>query len=344
MHNFKKFALSVLGVVIVFALLSAVLIAPFLHSEMAYYQDGNVRDELAGSIDTLIIGSSNSLCGMNPTILDRELSCNSYNLSSTLMSMGSRDFLLRKEIARNPVKTVIVDLSYETLTRNENAEYAQGDCVTLARLSSFGERINFMFHHVRMDDWLNMYSRLSISGMEWWLSVLTGHEMHNVEARAKGFYERSSNDIMISAEDVKQSYKQNLLNTEFNESSVNQFVSQIEFCKQQGAQVILAVMPKSDRNIWRFEGQDTFLQKAQKLAQAMDCSLFDLNLLRNRYDLWSDYDSYYDETHLSGEGAEVLTEVFCDIIKKSKTEDVSQYFYKSYEEMKADSPYAKYLN
>ena len=46
---------------------------------------------------------------------------------------------------------------------------------------------------------------------------------------------------------------------------------------------------------------------------------------------------------MSEEGAASFTKVFCDIIKRSETEDVSDFFYDSYEEMKADSPYMEYL-
>ena len=76
----------------------------------------------------------------------------------------------------------------------------------------------------------------------------------------------------------------------------------------------------------------------------MGCEMYDMNLAKDRYSLYHDDISFYDETHMSMAGAKAFTKALCDIVNKSRTgEDISPLFYKSYNEMKQDSPYMQYL-
>ena len=70
--------------------------------------------------------------------------------------------------------------------------------------------------------------------------------------------------------------------------------------------------------------------------------MWDFNLYRGRYELFTDRTSYYDDYHLSTDGATVFTRLMADCVKRARAgEDFSEEFYSSYEAMKADSPYGK---
>ena len=343
MPNFKKVLLSVLCVIFVISVLSSILFIPYLNSEMGYYQDSKSRDSLAGKLDYLVVGASNGLCAFDPRVLDEKLGVSSYNLSGTLMTLGAKEFFLQKEISRNPVKTVVMDISFETLTRNEREEYAGGDAVSLAKCGSMQERLQFVLQYVHFSDWLNLYGNLATPGIEYLLTVIKGSSVNGVEKAAKGFYGREVNDITLSEDEAKQNYNITHLNTEFRSENIEKLVSQIQACQQQGIQVILAVVPKSDRDLWKFDQHDVFYQWMMEFSKENDCDFYDFNLLKMRYEILNDEHSFFDATHMSEEGATMFSKACCDIIKRAETEDVSEYFYDSYEEMKADSPYMEYL-
>ena len=76
------------------------------------------------------------------------------------------------------------------------------------------------------------------------------------------------------------------------------------------------------------------------LAEKYGVPLFDFNLLRSRYELFSDETSFSDDSHLSREGAEVFAAVMADILSRYRAgEDVSPLFNSSYQEVIHDSVY-----
>ena len=346
MHSFKKIFLPLICIALIFFGLSTVILEPYLRSEAQYYQDSDVRDSLAGKLDFIAIGASNGLCALDPQILDQELGCFSYNLSGSLTTLNSSRFLLEKELNRNPVDTVVIDFSYETLTRISGKEHGEGDSVTYARLSSLGERIKFLLTCVPLNDWLSIYAYHFIpEALEYAIASLKGDlsAFHNVDANSKGFMARRVTDLELDASKAQELYNSEILNTSFRRQNEQKLISLIELCKKRSIRVILASYPRSNAEIWRVDGQDIFYQFAKNFAKEQDCEFYDMNLLKRRYELFNDRESFYDSQHMSAQGAAVFTKVFCDIIKKAETEDISESFYRSYEEMKADSPYMAYL-
>ena len=100
--------------------------------------------------------------------------------------------------------------------------------------------------------------------------------------------------------------------------------------------------PVSHAKTWQLYDQDKFLPWAKALAEKYGVSLFDFNLLKSRYSLFTDETSFSDDSHLSAEGAEIFSGVMADIIARHRTgEDVSSLFYTDYSEVHADSIYRK---
>ena len=343
MHNFKKALLSMLLFGMIFAAVSAVIIHPFLNAEHGYYQDSKLRNSLAGSLDFLVIGASNSLEAMDCRVIDKQLNSNSYNLSAGLMTLDARRFFLQKEVQRNPVDTVVIDLSYQTLTRNEHDEDAAGDETALGRLESVKERWQYLWRCVDFDDWLNVYSRQFVLGLEYWMSMIKGADSCAVDYDAKGFYARPANDLTIKESEIQDRYQKIKMDLDWKEENIEKLTELISYCKDHDIRVILAVMPLPDAAVWQNQGEEEFLQIASQMASENECEFYDFNLFRGRYDCWNDQTSFFDVQHMSAEGAAAFTKVFCNVIQKAETEDVSQYFYPSYEAMKADSPYMAYL-
>jgi len=71
-----------------------------------------------------------------------------------------------------------------------------------------------------------------------------------------------------------------------------------------------------------------------------DIPLFDFNLLKSRYELFSDETSFSDDNHLSEEGAEIFSGVMADVLHRHRAgEDVSPLFYESYRDVIRNSVY-----
>ena len=80
MRSFKQ-VIKALSVVIAFCLTVAIITeficAPYFYGKAFYYQDGELRDDMAGEIDFIISGASQAQRAISPKVLDKLLSCNS---------------------------------------------------------------------------------------------------------------------------------------------------------------------------------------------------------------------------------------------------------------------------
>ena len=108
MHNSKQIVISTLSFILLFAVISTLIIVPYWNSETDYFQDSQLREDLAGQIDCLVIGASHALTAFDTNVLDERLGCFSYNLSGSMMTLDSKYYFLKKELERNPVETVLV--------------------------------------------------------------------------------------------------------------------------------------------------------------------------------------------------------------------------------------------
>ena len=116
MRNFKRILKTVSLFLAVIIVLSVVFGALYLRGENYDYQDYRERDALAGELTMLINGASYVMYGIDPDVLDAYLGANvhSYNLTTSMLTLEGRYALLKKELERNPVKTVILEVSPDT--------------------------------------------------------------------------------------------------------------------------------------------------------------------------------------------------------------------------------------
>ncbi len=344
MPSSKKAILSTAIVLFFVIAISAVITLPYLRSESEYYLDSEIREELAGNIDCIILGSSHTLTAFDTATIDDRLDCFSYNISGLQMTLDGRYYMLEKELARNPVDTVILELSYNAFTRIENEEYAHGDESTIARLDSFSERIGYLLRYVTLDDWLNLYSRQISSGLSHYASMVLGSLKNAQFVGEKGSCFYDPVDVSIAPEKVAEEYNSGSVN-QFREENTEKVVKILRLCEDKGIKVIVVVTPVSDSFLWRLGNMDYFRTSLEDFCETRQLELYDFNLINSRYSLFQDDVSYKDQNHLSKPGAEAFTDLMCDILERvAAGEDVSDEFYDSYASLLKDSPYRQYLN
>ena len=345
MRTFKKIGIVSLILVVLVSSVSALLIEPMIKNEGVYCCDAHLRETLAGTIDFVYIGDSDGMTGFCPELFDNSTGYTSYNLSGTMMTMHSRYYLLEKEIRRNPIGTVVVQLSPEALLR-KNTNYGDGDSATLMRLDSFSERIGFMLRYVAVDDWLNIYSRHLVDSISYWKNVLTGSiDGSQVNYSARGWKKISAVDVSLSPEVASSKYNISSFEADFFEDSVDELKDVIALCKENNVRVILVSQPFSDAWIWETDDWDYYGNWLKNFSEENDCEFLDFNLLKDRYALFSDEKSFKDTVHMSEDGAKAFTMALAETLNKmSVGEEIDTLFYDSYAEMKLDSPYAASLH
>lgn len=335
MHNFKKALLATLGFLACVLLAAAVIVWPYFTGEYYYYEDAQVREELAGSLNVIVSGASHGYCAFDPSVLDEELGVNSYNLSGSLMTMCSRAALLRKELARNPVDTVLIELSLNTLTRDRVDEGPEGDIYALPRMGSLANGIGFFFEAFAPEEYLSVCADTLDRGLDSW-SDLLHNEPSKVPSEDKGFLRRDAQDLSMTPEEFDQFHHMYALPEDALWENKEYLLEMVELCQTQGVEVIFITTPISDQMLAQYSNLELPYQWYQFYAQQYGCQFLDFNLYRQRDALFPDETAFYDKAHLSASGAEIFSRELADLyLRIQNGEDISSLFYESYEEVDA---------
>ena len=339
MRNSKRVLLSVVCFVLVFALFAALSLGIYYGSETLAIMDSRVRASLAGSLDRLMIGSSHAWNGFMPAVFDVRLHSSSYNLSGGVFPMYAKNYFLQKELERNPLKIVYIEISDDTLTRTNEHDYAEGDEIAIARLDSWGERLTYMKRFLSFNDCVNVYSRALLRGGQAAVAILQGKS--TLDHAARGYYGKDGTDVSLSHEEAEREHNVDKITpADYREENIEGLTTLIKTCRDAGIQPVIVVMPVSDTHLWKTEGEEEFRLWIENYGREQNCPVYDFNLLRERYELFSDKTSFRDGGHLSKRGAETFTTVFAELMEKAEQGgEISDRVFDSYDELLQASPY-----
>ena len=345
MRDSSKTLVTVVLFGLLMVLFSFIVIRSYENSTYSSENDRQVREDLAGTIDTIITGASHAEYGIDPVKLDKNLGTSSYNLSGPWQSTYGTLMLLREELARNPVKKVYLTISEDTFWVKETTDGVLGDAKILPRLNGLSDRLEYMKNSFGLREYPKLYQDMVNRGFTYWSAAILGGDIDGVDPEARGFYGKPKNSVKLSDEDAvfnKDRYK---LNTNVNQSNWKNLDEIIKLCREHGAEVQVIVVPVSDNVIWTRYGWDLWYNHAKAFCAERGVELWDFNLYKERYDLFKDWYSYRNTTHLSDYGASKFTGVLIKTIKRAEAgKNISKLFYTSYAEMKEDSPYAAIYN
>lgn len=340
MHNFKK-ALRSTGIfLLIVALISIGFMEVYFQGENFYYQDGKERKALSGSLNYYICGASHGLRAFRPDILDDQLEVNSYNLSGSRMTMKGRYEILKMELERNPADTVVLEISYDSMTRNRKEEGPEGDIYVLGRLTNVPQRLSFFFTSCYLWEYPEMYYDTLIRGMEKTVDLFRGRYQSTQSKCYKGYYPYSEENQEIII-DYSEMYNIAELDTDIYEYNLLYLNKILDLCEEHGTRVILVTVPLSKVANCEYSNLDVFYDWYCDLASERGIEYYDFNLLKEKDTLFPDESAFYDEVHLNNTGAETFSNIYCELIQAVDAgEDINELFYQSYQELDTNESYS----
>lgn len=335
MRSFKKAILKVA----LFTLIFALICSPFVYT---YIKKGSANNNYLpqleaenGKIDFLICGASQSVWGFIPAVLDEELGCNSFNVSSGLLSMEGRYTILCDVLKDNPVKTLVMDFSFGNLLRADDSDTIEGELLLEEHLRG-AARVRYYCTHTKLNEIFSSFYYVIRTGMYSLLRPNAG-----VDASApyygKGYWgthEPTDQRRAIywggdNPEQRETSYpvdKENLL-----------YLDKImQLCKEKDIRVYL-VTTAYPTGVVSWSNRDGMLKAHLEIAQHFGCPFYDFNLFRQKDVFFNDETSYYDVEHVSTEGAVAQTQLLSEWISDgSAGVGADARFFPSYAEMIRD--------
>ena len=346
MKTFKKIFVSAVVFLSVILVVSGVVVSSLVNSEWEHCFDLKNRNRLSGTIELLICGASQGMNHYSTYVIDENL-CTSYNLSGPAMTWDARTYLLEDELSRNNIKYVVIDISHNSLMQEPSVS---GEYYALPRLAK-NDRIKYFFSNVDFSVRYELYGKLMNEGTKYLVSKVLGEisflgtsSVDNCYYADKGFrYNEHSNDITLKDNEIISNYGIKTVGLNFPTENMENLKKMVALCKQYGARPIIIQSLESDRLNWEYAGMENLHNYLESFCQENDCVFIDGNLLVGRYTAFSDSESYADDQHLSGKGAEEFSKIICKIIKLiEEDKDYSDMFYNSYEDIKKESPYMNY--
>ena len=349
MQTFKKVLLSAVSLLLCVAVVFAAL---FVYSDKLSVAMSQKQCEIPDGINYIFCGASQCEMTFIPDEIDRLLTdTKSFNVSAQGIRLRGRKEVLKNIITeKGGIKTVVLELAYDSFERNEGFTSYSDIVLKSHYRSALSKQYCMRYTYNRH------LARYEIENVK---SFLKGRTSKGSESSYKdgvafgednkplnrGYVAFESSDVTIPDNKLKETLNTEKYEGAFRDENAEIAKEIIAMCRENGVEVILVVVPLSNTFIWKHTSMEKFHDYLTDLSQSTGCALYDFNLLKDRYKLFSDADSFYNDEHMSYSGAKVFTEEYCWIINKANLgEDVSGLFYESYEQMEADSPYSKAIS
>lgn len=334
MNNFKSVLRSSLIFLAIVVLISEIITYPYFHGETYHYQDGYVRDKMAGEMDFLICGASQAQRGISTSILDERLQVSSYNLASPLMTIMGRYTLLEKELERNPVDTVIIELCYDSMVRDRDVVGPEGDYYLLGRFSKFSERAKYFLKAARFHEYAEFYNDTLTRGIKSW-EKWEGNEIGTADQYVeKGYEPLATNPIKMIEPEL---YNKEKILTDIVAENEIYLEKILALCKEKNVHVVIVATPLADAAILSYDKLDVIHEYYKNMSEKWGYEYYNFSLYKGKSDIWKDQEAYYDRNHLSQDGAMIFTEILADIVEDS-LQGITSYelFYDSFEQAQTE--------
>ena len=336
MHSFKRLYKSLLSFLLVICLISALLAGFYLHTEYYYYQDFKERNDLTGTLNTLYCGASFALRAFRPDLIDAELGTCGYNLSGSRLTMLGRYSLLEKEIGRNPIRTVVLEVSCDTLTRVSAQEGPEGELLTFARLNA-RDRPSYFVKAFRPADWPLLYYDLISKGIDDVCSLLSGRVRIGNWFLTRGYFPFHEQDEPFR-KDYPTFLHSETLPSELQPENIEWLDRITALCKENGVELILVTVPQSKSFNCAYANLDEFHSWYAAYAENNGLRYYNFNLYKGIDTLLPDDTCFYDLHHVNNAGAVAFSTLYADAMSRIEAGETLD-FYASYAEMTADPAY-----
>lgn len=246
------------------------------------------------------------------------------------MTMYGKYDLLRREIARNPVDFVILDATYNSMTRNRDREGPEGDIYQLGRYRNFFTRTSYFFKTIRLDEYGRVYYDMLSRGVYAWKALCSDKETGTaLQYKTRGFL--PMRDAVAVQQPEVAAYHSVPLETSLDADCMDYMDKIISLCQARGITVFVIVTPISQAATVKFDDMDAMYQELDAFFAEYGVTFLDFNLYHEKQQLFPDASAYSDETHMSAEGAADFSVLLAHTIQRWRSgEGLSGDFYASY--------------
>lgn len=296
-------------------------------------------------VDMILIGASRSQRTFVPYIIEEELGFdNVLNASSPLQPISGNYYMLKYLLDEFEPKYIVVGVTWDGLVGEDELEY--NSVLTMERLP-LADRIPYV-----LDVYPNQI--LSLSNLYWYRDVLKQDDW--LEECKKRYKELASirngtKEIDTTATEyyVEKGFVYNRAgckegsftagHSRYDSNQINydklKYLDKIvKLCKEKEIKLYLVAGLTSMSRIYSIENYQEADDFYREYAEANDLKYYNFNYLVDREEFLPDT-LMYDNNHVNAIGAEMISRIFSEVIRRDNNgESSDEFFYSSVDELK----------
>ncbi|MBQ6482111.1 MAG: hypothetical protein IJI45_13415 [Anaerolineaceae bacterium] len=295
------------------------------------------------NIDMLIIGNSHSLFGFDPIVFEEKLGLdNAYNASIQALQLSSEYLITESIVEKFKPQIIVAEVDWTSLI-DYGTERTQYKLLGLDRLTGIrkirhiindfepSERIYAISKLYRFRD--NIFSQdiitSNIKVKRWAEST---HYEDNYYQTIKGYDKGIACVTQPFQPNEREPFDMKKV-SEHNKRYLDLFV---KLCKSKNIHLFFVTPPVSALFHMNIGNYQEILDFYKNYAKENDVFYFDMNMLKNRDEIFNDF-AFYDDGHLCEPGALAASTVLSKLISDELAGiDTNELFYESMDVLSAD--------
>ncbi len=305
--------------------------------------------EYDGNIDTVFLGSSYVVHGIDPAVADTVFEENTYNAGTKLQSPDASYYLLKEIIKHHRVKTVYMECNHVILAQFTEPNWGRNSMISVYMKPSLN-RVQFTLNTDTADkliqNWFPFLIKKKLKFYEILPAKLTdGYKRGNYtyvnfpgqEAyMGNGFVYKYG---QLKADDNYSPIFDITTDKPLTDFSVEYLEKMVVLCREHGIRLVLFTMPVASEMLARYDNLDNYIDALKSFSVSHDIAYHNYNLVRSSFCSVGLAD-YSEREHLNGEGARKFSEKFAMLEKQLQTGKLSEsdVFYDSLKEKLEKDP------
>lgn len=301
-----------------------------------------------GSIDTAFVGASLFRNGIIPSVFDAAVGGRSFNGATSSQSMELSYYALEDLAETNPLRLALIDISVNRLLSDGDEGVAIAKHVLLSHMINPKARRMLLRDCFTLDElpltilhsardqlhflWGTLRERLKPE----YLSDYLKHGYAPDKTYPAGSMGYTPSFGANPDGGVPMAEFARIADGGGPDGDHAQLERILRLCRERGITPVLVSMPTTDAFLLCYKPYEALLAPVRELAAREGVLCLDFNLSRFRVSSLTAA-NFSDARHLNSSGAELFTPLISEVVRKALAgEDVSGYFYDSYDEMLRD--------
>lgn len=295
-------------------------------------------------VDMIFFGASRLYHSMLPSVFEENMGYENVLVAATATQPISGTYYYMKELLDvvHP-KRIVIDVTFDRLLNEDTVQ----PCLLVYDRLSLKNKIPFVLNCMDSSDWKYLFGPCRYRDNILMYSMIKA-EKDRIKAQGGDMYDPASDYYLEKGfvytynsyetgtvpfvHDTMYKYS----NETLLEKNILYLDKCIELCKKNQIEVSLVTVPGTISYLYMIDGYEEAVKWYEEYAKEKGIVYHNLDYLKDREELLPD-EYMYNTTHTNTEGAKVISEIYSEIlIKESKGEDVSSYFYEDFTDLKAD--------